>query len=205
VSRHNRHRPDHRRATIADEAARIMQERGLTDFRIAKEKAQERLGLRGNGPLPSNEEIEWALGVRNRVFRGDRHREYLHELRSAALDMMHSLERHRPRLVGAVLTGHATEHSTIELHLFADTAEDVSMTLHELGIRHRPIESRQKLRRDAWQVFPGYRFFAREFEFSGIVFPELHRKHAPLSPVDGRPMKRAHSDDIAQLLNATAG
>ena len=61
MPRRNRSRPDHRRTAIAQEAARIIQEHGLKDFRIAKEKAGLRLGMEDRGALPSNQEIESAL------------------------------------------------------------------------------------------------------------------------------------------------
>ena len=70
---HIKTKSDHRRASVANEAARIIQEQGLNDFRSAKEKALERLGLKTAGPLPSNGEIEKALAERNRIFRGENH------------------------------------------------------------------------------------------------------------------------------------
>ena len=92
MPRRNRSRPDHRRTAIAQEAARIMQEHGLRDFRSAKEKAGLRLGLQDKGALPSNEEIESALAERNRIFRGGTHEEFIKMLRQAALDVMRRLE-----------------------------------------------------------------------------------------------------------------
>ena len=64
MSRQITERPDHQRLAIADEAARIIHDEGLADFRSAKYKALERLGLRPKGTrLPSNEEIERALAI----------------------------------------------------------------------------------------------------------------------------------------------
>ena len=65
-----RERPDHRRLAVADEAARILAEEGQTDFRAAKAKAAERLGLGRNVPLPSNVEVAAALAERQRGGRG---------------------------------------------------------------------------------------------------------------------------------------
>lgn len=194
---------DHQRTAIANEAARIIQEQGLTDFRIAKAKATERLGFRSGGPLPSNEEIENALAERIRIFRGTSHNENLQALRSAALNLMRALENYQPRLVGPVLSGNSTEHTMIDLHLFNDAAEEVGSCLCDMGIRYRLVERRQRLRRNLVEHFPGYRFFFSEFECTSTVFPERHRHHAPLSPVDGRPMRRAGSREISLLVENT--
>jgi hypothetical protein len=200
LPRRDRSRPDHRRIVIAQEAARIMQEQGLTDFRNAKEKAMLRLGLEQQGALPSNEEVELALAERNRIFRGDAHAQFVGTLRRAALQLMRLLDRFQPRLVGSALNGNATEHSTIDLHLFSDAAEDVSQALQTLGIPHRAAEHRMRMRRDEVETYPGYRLRNGDFDFALTVFPERIRRHAPLSPVDGRPMQRAAAKQIEALL-----
>jgi hypothetical protein len=205
MPRRNRSRPDHQRTAIAQEAARIMQEHGLKDFRSAKEKAGVRLGLEDNGALPSNQEIESALAERNRIFRGEAHEEFIDVLREAALGVMRQLEEFEPRLVGPVLTGHATEHNTIDLHLFSDAAEAVGVALDGLGLPNRAFEHRLRMRRDDSDAFQGYRFRSGEFEFSAIIFPERGRGNAPLSTVDARPMRRATAKDVEALLAARTG
>jgi len=195
-----RFRPDNRRASVADEAARIIQEQGLNDFRTAKTKAVERLGMKAAGPLPSNGEIEKALAERNRIFRGDSHLLHLKQLRQSAMNIMRSLTTHHPRLVGPVLSGNATEYSTIDLHLFNDSAEAVAATLDALSISHRVVQFRHRFRPGRVKRFPGYRFNNQECDFLATVFPERHRHHAPLSPVDGRPMRRASIREIESLL-----
>jgi hypothetical protein len=192
---------DKRRTTVANEAARIIQEHGLSDFRFAKEKAVERLGLKNNGALPSNQEIERALAERNRIFKGQSHLTHLNNLRKAALSAMNSLNVFHVRLAGPVLSGNATEHSQIDLHLFTDSQESVAITLNELGIRHRSIQIRQRFRRRQSETFPGYRFNIEGSEFSATVFPELLRRYAPLSLVDGKPMQRAGIRELQRLLS----
>lgn len=203
ASKRSGQRPDHQRASIADEAARIMMERGMTDYRLAKAKACERLGLRA-GPLPSNEEVEAALAARNRIFRGDRHDLQLRRLREAAVDVMRRLDVFNPRLVGSVLTGTATEHSAIDLHLYSDTPETVGAQLGALGLEPRAIQFQHRWRRGVAERVPGYRFYAQDFEYLASVFPEGRRAHAPLSPVDGRPMRRANHREVARILGDEA-
>jgi hypothetical protein len=203
MPRRNRSRPDHRRLAIAQEAARIMQEHGLRDFRSAKEKAGLRLGLQDKGALPTNQEIESAIAERNRIFRGDAHEAHVSVLRQEALDIMRRLGEFDPRLVGPVLTGNATEHSAIDLHLFSDTAEAVGAALELLGLPNRSFEHRLRMHRDEAELFPGYRFRSGLFEFAATVFPERGRGNAPLSPVNGRPMRRATVKDVEKLLGGT--
>lgn len=198
--RPDRDRPDHRRSAVAVEAARIMQEQGLADYRGAKAKAAERLGLGRNAPLPNNAEIEAALAERNRIFHSDTHQELLDLLRSAACEAMRGLEDFHPRLAGDVLSGHTTEHSGVELHLFSDCAEDVGTRLSAVGFSHRSLQRRYRLRRETADQYPAYRFTVAGCEVTGVVFPLRLRGHAPLSPVDGRPMRRAGLREVAELL-----
>jgi hypothetical protein len=200
VTRRKNARPDHRRLAVADEAARIMQEQGLRDFRSAKAKALARLGLEDHGAMPSNEEIEQALTARNRIFLGEAHGALLGEMRRAALRIMQALEDYQPRLVGAVLNGSATAHSAIELHALCDTVEAVGATLDAIGIPQRPMQRRLRFRRDEVESFPGLRFQARGFDFDVTVFPERSRGHSPLSAIDGRPMRRANIRELGELL-----
>jgi hypothetical protein len=50
------------------------------------------------------------------------------------------------------------------------------------------------------EQFPGYRFSAHGCDFASTVFPVRLRGHAPLSPVDGKPMRRAGLREVAELL-----
>ena len=73
------------------------------------------------------------------------------------------------------------------------------MQLQERGVRHSCTQRKHRLHRDRMEQFPGYRFFADEFEVLATVFPERRKAHAPLSPVDGRPMQRAKLRDVEAL------
>lgn len=192
--------PDHRRQALAVETARIIQEEGQTDFRAAKAKAVERLGLGRNAPLPDNVEIEAALAERTRIFHSATQPLLIANLREAACKVMGALADFHPRLTGDVLRGTATPHSTIDLHLFSDSVESVGAALDALGIGHRDVARRHRLRHDEVESFPGYRFAAHDSDFSATVFPLRLRGHPPLSPVDGRPMRRASRKELEELL-----
>ena len=201
MSRRVKSRPDNQRAAVANEAARIIQEQGLKNFRLAKEKAVERLSLRSAGPLPSNSEIETALAARNRIFRHDDHATHIRALRIAALNVMELLVTFDARLVGPALSGNATEHSTIDLHVFNDYPEAIGAHLDTLGIRHRSAEFHHQFRLRQRESFPGFRFRQHEFEFATTVFSERQRRHSPLSPITGQPMQRASRRDVEALLD----
>ena len=194
-------RADNLRRALAQEAARIMAEHGIRDFLIAKRKAAERLGvLDGAALLPKNSEIESALGEYQRLFGGQSHLIALDAQRRAALSAMRYLQEFEPRLVGAVLSGTATQHSQVQLHLFAERAESVTLKLLDEGIRHEVTERRLKFGTEQVRAFPGVRFEMDEQSIEATVFPPDGIRQAPVSPVDGRPMRRANALEVAALL-----
>jgi hypothetical protein len=194
-------RGDNLRRALAQEAARIMAEHGISDFLIAKRKAAERLGVSdGAALLPKNTEIEAALAEYQRLFGGESHVSALHAQRRAALSAMHYLREFSPRLVGAVLSGTATLHSQIQLHLFAERAETVTLKLLDDGLAHEVTEKRVRFNAEQVRAFPGVRFEMEEQPIEATVFPTDGIRQAPVSPVDGRPMRRASTLEVEALL-----
>jgi hypothetical protein len=188
------------RLAVAEEAARVMTEQGIDDFLLAKRKAAERLGVVDAAILPRNTEIEAALFARRRLFSGGRHEAQLAELRQAALQAMRLVADFDPRLVGPVLTGTASSHSEINLHLFAETPEAVAILLDDRGIPHEPLERRVKFERDRTVTYPAFRFVAGRHTVDAVVFPLDGIRQSPCSPVDGKPMKRATAAEVGALL-----
>jgi hypothetical protein len=188
------------RQAVADEAARVMAEQGIDDFLLAKRKAAERLGVVDASILPRNTEIEAALFARRRLFSGGRHEAELADLRRAALEAMRLVARFEPRLVGPVLTGTASAHSEINLHLFSDTPEAVSIELQDRGVPHEALERRLKFERDRVVTYPAFRFVAGRQPVDAVVFPLDGIRQAPSSPVDGKPMRRATVAEVEALL-----
>ena len=200
VKRHPTRGENLRRA-LAQEAARLMAEHGIRDFRVAKRKAAERLGVvDGAALLPKNSEIESALGEYQRLFGGASHLVALEAQRRAALSAMRYLREFSPRLVGAVLSGTATEHTEVQLHLFADRLESVTLKLLDEGIPHELTEKRFRLDAERTQPFPGVRFAMDDQPIEATVFPTDGIRQAPVSPVDGRPMRRANAFEVEALL-----
>lgn len=193
-------RVDNLRRALANEAARIMAEHGIRDFLVAKRKAAERFGVTDNAVLPKNTEVEAALIEYQRLFGGESHVESLHAQRRAALRAMQRLREFEPRLVGPVLTGTATPHSDVQLHLFTDNAESVAIKLMDEGIRHEVTEKRVKMNADRVVAFPGVRFEIDDHSIEATVFPTDGIRQAPVSPVDGKPMRRANAAELEALL-----
>jgi hypothetical protein len=196
-------RADNLRRALAQEAARIMAEHGVRDFLIAKRKAAERFGVTdGAALLPKNSEIESALAEYQRLFGGASHLQSLHAQRRAALSAMRYLREFEPRLVGAVLAGTATLHTEVQLHLFTERAESVTLKLLDQGIPHEVTERRVKLTPERVRAYPGVRFQVDDQPIEATVFPTDGIRQAPVSPVDGRPMRRASALEVEALLQA---
>jgi hypothetical protein len=194
------HCSDRARQVLAQEAARIIVEQGIQDYRVAKTKAAERLGLRDRGSLPGNAEIDLAITNHLQLFGRESHLDLLRVMRRAALAAMEMLSPFSSRLVGPVLNGTAAENSPVNLHVFADASEMVAVKLQENDIRYRPFERRLKSRRDRLETFAAFRFMQDESSIEATVFPIDGVRQAPISPVDGKPMRRADKSAILTLL-----
>ena len=188
------------RRVVAQEAARIIVNHGIRDYRLAKQKAADRLGMNNRGSLPGNTEIEAAVAEHLQIFGGESHEDHLRLMRVAALSAMELLSTHSPRLVGPVLVGTADENSAVNLHVFADNAETVAMELADMGISYRPYERRLKSRRGQIELYSGFEFHHSNTAIQVTVFPVDGIRQAPMSPIDGKPMKRVDTNAVQQLL-----
>jgi hypothetical protein len=188
------------RQAVAEEAARIMREQGVDDFLLAKRKAAARLSVTDASILPRNTEIQAAMVAHQRLFAADRHEAEIATLRRLALEAMRLMADFQPRLVGPVLAGTASAHSEINLHLFAETPEAVSIRLEERGVPHEVLERRLRYERDRSVGYPAVRFVAGRQTVDAVVFPVDGIRQAPASPVDGKPMRRASAAEVETLL-----
>jgi hypothetical protein len=195
-------RAENLRRALAQEAARIMSEHGIRDFLTAKRKAAERFGVVDGSVLPRNTEIEDALAEYQRLFGGSRHTQSIAAQRSAALSAMQMLSDFEPRLVGPVLAGTATEHNDIQLHLFAEQPESITFRLMDLGIDHEVVERRVRFGSDRVVAYPGVHFELEDHGIDATVFPVDGIRQAPVSPVDGKPMRRIDAEELEVLLDS---
>jgi hypothetical protein len=192
-------RSDHLRSAVAQEAARLMAEHGIQDFLVAKRKAAERYGVAEGAFLPKNTEIEAALASYQRLFGGEQHLSSLQQQREVALHAMRLLEKFEPRLVGAVLNGTATEHSDIQLHVFSDSAESIYLQLADRRYEYEVFERKVRMTPERWISVPTVRFEMESRMVEAFVFTTDGIRQAPVSTVDGKPMRRARMAEVESL------
>jgi predicted nucleotidyltransferase len=192
-------RSDHLRSAVAQEAARLMAEHGINDFLVAKRKAAERYGVVEGAFLPRNTEIEEALASYQRLFGGETHASSLQQQRQVALRAMQVLQKFEPRLVGAVLNGTATEYSDIQLHVFSDSPEAVYLQLADRRYEYEVFERKVKMTPERGISVPSVRFEMESGMVEAFVFPADGIRQAPVSAVDGKPMRRAGMAEVERL------
>ena len=158
------------RQQMAQVAAKLMAEQGIRDFRVAKQKAAQQLGIDvRNSILPKNAEIESALAEHQRLFAGEDQPAELEAMRRAALSAMKLMAAFKPRLVGDVLSGLANAHSDIQLHVFAEHSESFDLFLDQQGIPFEIAERRYRFA-DGYRFYPAFRFVAGEHGFEATLF-----------------------------------
>ena len=196
------------RDLIACEAARLMYEDGVREYRDAKRKAAKRFGpekaLSLGSHLPTNAEIheEFArlLAAREEDLLPGR----LLQLRMTALAYLELFAQFSPYLVGSVLSGAVTSQSDIDIHLFADSIEEVENLLEGRGLEFEtetvPIRKGGKIT-DYTHIY---------LEDAGVViecsvYPAEEKNNRTISSITGKPMERASLKQLKKLIAATAG
>lgn len=188
------------RRDVAAEAARIMATEGQRNYRAAKQKAAQRIGVSSRLALPSNKEVEKALRAYQGFFGGEQHLTNLETLRQAALKVMRSLETFNPRLVGPVLEGTADQHSRVSIHLFNDPPDAVAIHLQERGLSFSHEQRKIRWHDGSHRAVPLLVTEADGITVELALFKLLDLRQAPPSPVDGKPQKRARLSELECLL-----
>lgn len=188
------------RMKIVQLAAKIVAEDGANDYLTAKRKAAIQLGAQPGKNMPTNLEIEQALSDYQDLFHINHQSEQLYDLRTKAVKAMRLLDQYQPRLVGPVLTGTATKHSDITLHLISDEAEQIGFHLDEHAISFANFEKTIKTGNTAKKDYPAYQFIAEKTRITLVVFPEKLRHFSPFSTITGKPMQRANVSEVEKLI-----
>jgi len=180
---------------IAQTAARLIIEHGLTDWSLARRKAARELDLPERDALPDDGEIEAALAEHQALFGGEEHVATLRAQREEALEWLHQLAEFRPALVGGVAAGWASEHSDIRLELVADDAKAVELTLINAGVDYRLPPPR---RADG----PAELIVDTEVgQVRLIVRTEAERRQRPQRDAQGNPVVRLTAAALEVLLD----
>lgn len=119
------------RERVAREAAVLLYSQQEKEYKQAKERAAEALGVR---VLPSNREVAEELDKVADEMEGAARKERLVEMRKEALSIMVVLGDFHPRLVGSVWRGTARKNSDVDVEVFASDPEVVVQRLKEDGL-----------------------------------------------------------------------
>jgi hypothetical protein len=198
---------DRIRQMIAVEAARLMYEEDIREYRDAKRKAASRFGsekkLCLGSHLPTNAEIHSEFRRLLKLHEEEVLPERLFRLRLLALEMMELLAPFHPCLVGSVLNGTATERSDIDLHLFAQSHEEVEAFLNQRNVSFASeVVSIRK--GGEFLEFPHIYLEEDGTEIECTVYPLEDRHRVPKSSITGKPMERANIKKLSKLIHATA-
>lgn len=136
------------RQLIAQKAARMMAEEGISDYAFAKKKAGRQIGMVEIDCLPTNAEIEEEIKLYHEIYSGEGQLEILRQLRSDALVVMQMLEKFNPHLTGSVLDGAAGRYAETNIHLFTDSIKEVEMFLLNSQVPYETDEKSYRVSND---------------------------------------------------------
>jgi hypothetical protein len=189
------------RQRVAAEAARIIAEQGLLDFGGARRKAVARLRVGDRRQWPDNAEIALALETYRAVFQADGQVATLDRLRRGALLAMELLTDFAPRLVGAVRDGSAGDHSPVTLHLTADSAKNVAISLLDQQVPLFTDERRLRFADGSVLPRPVIRFAVGDVDVEAVLLEPADRSRPPLDPVSGKPDRGLGLEDVRASLD----
>jgi predicted nucleotidyltransferase len=187
------------RHAVAVEAARLLYHREFKEYYQAKREAARRHGCT---VLPTNHEIHHQLLAIADATEGAARTTRLRSMRTAALQVMETLEDFKPRLIGSVWTGHIRAGSDIDINLYGRDPDAVQWMLEQDNM----IASLERVRskRDGVMTeFIHLHFHhpsGHEVEMT-LYPPEEYRTH-PTCSITGGPMARGSLAELRQLLNS---
>lgn len=204
-AKHARH-PQHVeaiRSNIANLAARLMAEDGISSYSLAKRKAAKQLGASDSEALPANREIDEALRAYLAIYREDELRDRLAQLRQEALELMRLLAVFNPYLTGPVLDGTAGRYAEAEIELFADSAKDVEIFLLERNFSFEHADLRHTgQHHGAGQPEALLRLDGKVSTLLLKIYPYKLERMRRRNPHTGQVSSRASVEAVAALLKS---
>jgi hypothetical protein len=189
---------------LAQEAARVICEDQITDYRAAKQKAAQRLGLGPRAALPDNAAVQQAVLEYQRLFGGQEYLEYLNRFRRTALQAMKLLAEFQPRLVGGAVSGAINATHRVQLHAFHEKPETLDVFLQNRGVRYEPGDRCYRYSNGQEHEIPLVCFEAGDIGVDVAVFQVDELRRAPLNPADGLAYQRLDLAAVELLLNGSA-
>ena len=171
-----------------------------TEYYRAKQKAARRIckGWVKPADLPSNAEIREEIQALARLYEGDKRSDNLMQMRLVALRTMRLLERFRPRLIGSTLTGHIRKGSDIDLHVFSDSIEAITMLLDDQMLFY-DVE-RKRVRKDGEERVFTHIHLKDSFPIELTVYSPSLLSYTFKSSITGKAIERASIAQLEQLL-----
>ena len=185
-----------------------MYEDGVREYRDAKRKAAKRFGpekaLSLGSHLPTNAEIHEELAGLIASTEKDLLPERLLRLRMTALAYLELFSDFSPYLVGSVLSGAVTQRSDIDIHLFAESIEEVEDLLERRGFSFET--ETVPIRKGG--VIKDYTHIYLDDEGTEIecsVYPVEEKRNRTVSSITGKPMERAGVTRLKKLIAESLG
>ena len=190
------------RRQIAWLAAKLMYEREESEYYRAKLKAARKIckGWVSPKDLPSNAEIRDEVQQLARLIEGEDRNRNLREMRIAALSLMRTLEKFRPRIIGSVYTGHIRSGSDIDIHVFSNSVQAIAAELDFLNLRYEI--TRKEVRKNGEETVYRHIHILDRFEFELTVYPESKVSYAFKSSITGKAIEKASLPQFESFLEA---
>jgi predicted nucleotidyltransferase len=119
------------REEVAREAARLLYNHTVKEYKDAKEMAAASLGSRA---LPSNYEVAVELDTIVEEHEGSERLSMLLEMREIALNVMKRLRDFDPVLIGSVWRGTPRRGSDVDIVVYSDDIDEVENRLGEYSV-----------------------------------------------------------------------
>ncbi|MCA9191534.1 MAG: HD domain-containing protein [Planctomycetales bacterium] len=193
-------KPNKLRRQICYEAARAMYFRHESEYYRAKHKAARRIckGWIKPADLPSNSEIRDEIQALARLFEGSSRTDNLLQMRLVALRVMQLLERFSPKLIGSTLTGHIRHGSDIDIHVFSDSVEAITLALDQQMLFY-DVERKRVRKENVEQVFT-HIHLKDLFPIELTCYGTKLSSHCFKSSITGKPIERATIAQLRHLL-----
>ena len=120
------------RTEVAREAARLLYNRSIKEYKDAKDMAAASLGTRA---LPSNYEVAIELDRLVEEREGSERLTRLIEMRKIAVTVMKLLSDYDPVLIGSVWRGTPRQGSDIDIVVYCDTPEEIEEKLTNFDVK----------------------------------------------------------------------
>ncbi len=181
-----------------------MADEGVRDYRKAKQKACLRLGVSMRSSVPTNLEIEDALGEQLSIFLEEPTEKLQQRYLETALSVMQLFtDEYSPKLTGAALSGVITAARPVELHVFPLFVEQVTDVLDRASWRYDMFEKRKRFTGKVYRNIPGFEMALDDVAVEiycfcpGVPYP-------PLDFATGKPIKSISRKRLKRTLDISS-